>query len=209
MIYCNWWEKEMNKYTRTNKNKIYRKWSDMIRRCYNKKNKDYQYYGERGINVCERWLSFENFVDDMYDSYTSGLTIDRIDNNGNYQKDNCKWSSFKEQCLNRRSTHFIETENGKMSITEFSKIYGIKRNTINSRIRLGHLNLEDLKINKMKRWNEITIKNPETKEEKNISEWEKHFNIPLGLSSKRYSSGIRDFKKLFYKGDLRKEKYYD
>src|SRR5882672_9950455 len=77
-------------------------WSAMIARCYNPKHKKYQYYGGRGITVCIRWREeFFNFLDDM-GKRPEGMTLDRIENNGNYEKINCKWSTNLEQQKNKR-----------------------------------------------------------------------------------------------------------
>lgn len=73
-------------------------------RCTNKNAPNYSRYGARGITVCEEWLHYDNFKRDMIDTYSDDLTLDRIDNNKGYCKDNCRWISFREQYHNTRVT---------------------------------------------------------------------------------------------------------
>ncbi len=83
--------------------RLYGTWSTMIVRCYNINRKDYKYYGERGIKVDSRWASFENFISDMYPTFQEGLTLDRVDNNKGYSKENCRWATKTMQSRNRRN----------------------------------------------------------------------------------------------------------
>ncbi|MFJ9029763.1 hypothetical protein ACIRQP_14765 [Streptomyces sp. NPDC102274] len=82
---------------------IYMTWGDMINRCTNATHKRWADYGGRGITVCERWRKFENFLADMGDR-PEGLTLDRIDNDGPYTTDNCRWATAVEQRHNRRDS---------------------------------------------------------------------------------------------------------
>lgn len=93
------------------KSNTYRIWVDIKTRCSNKKNRAYKNYGGRGIKVCKRWMKFENFIEDMGER-PKGLSIDRTNNNGNYEPNNCRWATMKEQQNNRRNNRLI-TYKGK------------------------------------------------------------------------------------------------
>ena len=89
--------------------RLYSIWKTLKSRCTNPNNKRYKYYGGRGIKVCDRWLDVRNFVADMYPSYQEGLTLDRIDVNGNYEPDNCRWTTQSIQMCNTRDIQLRNT----------------------------------------------------------------------------------------------------
>jgi hypothetical protein len=110
----------------------------MKTRCLNKKSPNYQGYGSRGISVCDKWLTFGGFIEDMKGSYREGLTIERINNNSNYCKENCRWATRAEQARNTRNIEKAAkyTFNGKTkTIREWAEDTGIKRTTLDMRLR--------------------------------------------------------------------------
>ena len=115
---------------------IYNCWLNMKKRCMDKNNPRYVDYGGRGISFCERWNTFENFYEDMGER-PEGMTLDRIDNEQSYSKENCKWSSYKEQNNNRRSTKFITIDGQTKSMKDWCRYRGLNYYVVRSRIRIG------------------------------------------------------------------------
>ena len=111
-------------------------WYGMLSRCRNKSIPSYKYYGGRGIRVCERWLKFENFYKDM-GSRPEGKTLDRIDVDGDYTPENCRWATHEEQVNGRRNVHRITKDGVTRSAAQWSRITGIKIATLQYRKRQG------------------------------------------------------------------------
>lgn len=84
------------------KHRLYRTWQQMMSRCYNEKSTSYKYYGMIGIKVCKDWHNVVTFVNDMFPTFKEGLTLDRKNSNGNYEKDNCRWATKEVQNRNTR-----------------------------------------------------------------------------------------------------------
>lgn len=102
----------------------FRCWASMISRCTNPKTPEYRYYGARGIKVCERWRAFENFYADM-GPRPRGLSIERIDTNGDYEPGNCRWATAKEQANNRRNNAIVEYAGRRQNVTQWAEEFGI------------------------------------------------------------------------------------
>lgn len=108
------------------------------KRCYNKKCESYIWYGARGIYLCDEWKnSFEQFYIDMGPRPSNKHSIDRINNNGPYCKENCRWATTIEQANNTRANHFIIHNGHKKTISQWSTIYGISQSLIWSRVKSG------------------------------------------------------------------------
>ena len=131
--------------------RIHSVWSNMKARCQIRSSISYKNYGGRGIKVCDQWQRFEGFRDDMYDSYlkhveeygTDNTQIDRIDNNGNYEPENCKWVTRKINSLNRRDNNRVTFNGETKTILEWSDEVGLKYQTLRNRIHLHNWSVEE------------------------------------------------------------------
>lgn len=131
-------------YCQSEKHPLYLTWKSMVNRCHNRNNSSCKHYGGRGISVCDRWRkSFWDFYEDMGDR-PEGYTLDRINNDGNYSKDNCRWATIEQQSRNTRTNVTINYKGNYITEAELSRLTGTPRTTIQSRRRRGLTRWEDL-----------------------------------------------------------------
>lgn len=125
--------------------RLYITWRNMISRCTNPKDPQFFRYGSRGIAVCDAWRdSFQAFHDlAMANGYREDLTIDRINNDGNYCPDNCRWATRLEQAQNTRKTRLITYNGETHSVCEWARILGMNQGTLNNRLNLYGWSVED------------------------------------------------------------------
>jgi hypothetical protein len=113
-------------------------WRAMINRCCSERNPNYKHYGGRGISVCDEWLNYYNFRDwSTSNGYEDNLTLERKNVNGNYEPNNCKWATMKEQENNRTNNHLITFNGETKTLQQWSEVTGISRETLRSRILRG------------------------------------------------------------------------
>lgn len=121
--------------------RLYRTWTRMKTRCYNKKFQHYKSYGGRGIKVCDEWLhdfmAFYNWA--VSHGYNDNLTIDRIDVNGDYEPNNCRWLTNEEQQNNKRNNIHLTYKGKTQTISQWANELGIKRDLIWSRYQRGYI----------------------------------------------------------------------
>lgn len=122
------------------KTRLYTIWADMKDRCNNKNNNAYKNYGGRGIKICDEWLdNFMNFYNwAIENEYDESLTIDRINVNGNYEPSNCRWTTWRVQAYNKRTSRKISIYGETKTAYEFEQQYGIKAHLLISRYNKGY-----------------------------------------------------------------------
>lgn len=142
---CGCWRKEQTrqrstkhgiKANRHKPSRTYSCWVEMRKRCNNPNFVYYRHYGGRGITICERWEDFNNFLADMGEC-PEGLTIERIDNNGHYCPENCRWATRLEQSNNRRDTLRLEAFGRVGTLTDWSALLPVNRETLYRRVYSG------------------------------------------------------------------------
>lgn len=142
VVSCGCFHKEVasmaNRKHRKSGDRVYRIWAEMKSRCLNNNNIGYERYGGRGIKVCDRWKdSFESFLVDMGEPPGNDYTIDRIDNNGDYEPSNCRWATPMQQSRNRRSCIMVEYGGEKICVAELAERLGISSQLLRRRIKRG------------------------------------------------------------------------
>ena len=118
----------------------YMSWQAMLQRCVyrGKRRKDAKFYRSAGVVVCQRWLSFENFISDMGARPSKELSLDRFpDKSGNYEPGNCRWATARQQAANTRQARILEHAGEALPIAEWARRTGIKRSTIQFRLDAG------------------------------------------------------------------------
>lgn len=111
-------------------------WTELNARCRNTKHRQWRQYGGRGIRVCERWRKFENFLADMGER-PRGMSIDRIDNNGNYEPGNCRWSDAITQANNRRTNTVVVFGDRRGTVSQLARMFGRNPELVRARIKRG------------------------------------------------------------------------
>lgn len=161
----------------------------MRQRCRDANCASFKNYGGRGIRVCERWKSFENFMADMGPKPSPKHSIERKDNDGNYEPDNCIWATRIEQANNRRGNHLITIGGETKTAAEWGRVANLHPKTIYNRLRLGwpedRLLTPFVNLRRTRSPRFITI-NGETKI---ASDWEKSVNLPHGVVRLRFAKG--------------------
>lgn len=116
--------------------RMFQVWNGMKARCEQVNHSNYKNYGGRGIKVCERWQTFDNFLADM-GTPEKGMSLDRIDHNGDYQPDNCRWASRREQSLNTRRSRMLEFNGVSKTAHEWAEELNIDPKTLRQRLYRG------------------------------------------------------------------------
>lgn len=124
------------------KSPIVQVWIDMHKRCCNPNCREYKNYGARGITVCDEWRDVHAFLRDMESGYKPGLELDRIDNEKGYSKENCRWTTHKTNCNNRRTNKFLEYNGERKTIVQWAESCGINKQTFYGRVVKAGWSLE-------------------------------------------------------------------
>ena len=192
--------------TKKIRRKLQKVFRSMMYRCYNEDNHVYKYYGGKGIRICDEWTeSFDNFYHwTLLNGYREGLSIDRINVNGNYSPENCRWATMKEQARNRTNTVLVEYNGKKMTLREWSEELNISLSTITKRKHNGYSDKEIIE-GKPKRKRGANIYLQYNEESLTIKEWSKKLDIKESTIRTRLDRGWNTEDSLFGKGGNKNE----
>ncbi len=137
-------EHQMRKHFTDNlsRHPLYRTWAAMKDRCTNKNHRNFDIYGGNGVRVCDRWMRFKNFLEDMGEKPSPRHTLDRIDSKGDYEPTNCRWADSFVQGQNTSRVKRIEINGETKCLNEWCRHYQLNRATVKSRVRAGR-SIED------------------------------------------------------------------
>jgi hypothetical protein len=164
----------------------YKSWVKMKRRCTSPNAHNYKSYGGRGITFCERWKSFINFANDMGERPASH-TLERIDNEGMYCPENCRWATQHDQCKNRRGCVKVVVNGKTLTATDAAKICTVHRKTIGKRIAAGMSSEDALKGGRSgmnKRHEAVKYKG----KTRSVAEWSRIYGIPYKTLYRRITT---------------------
>lgn len=170
--------------------KEYITWVNIKQRCFNKNSPDYKNYGSRGIFVCDRWLIFDNFLNDMGLAPSQKHTIERIDNNKGYEPENCTWATRETQSKNNRKNVYLTIKGETKWVGDWAKIFNTNSQEVLRRIKLGWPVLDALKTPIKKVRKNLTVQIQGIR--KPITFWCKKYKIKHSTVWTRVSRG-QDF----------------
>ncbi|SDJ27527.1 hypothetical protein [Salimicrobium halophilum] len=171
------------------KTRLYNIWTQMIQRCTNQNLDHYARYGGRGITVCDEWKDFKCFVRwANQNGYNDGLTIDRINVDGNYEPGNCKWSTDIEQARNKRTSRYITINEETKTLAEWAEISGLPYKTIQRRLYTGCEEELLAPIGSLYKHKYLIEINGE---KKTMNQWAKEAGMCFSTLKRRYQRGIR------------------
>ncbi len=168
--------------------RIYNIWYNMLRRTEDVTNKDYRYYGAKGIKVCEAWKDFKSFERwALANGYSEDLTIDRIDNSKDYSPENCRWRTRFEQNGNKTNTRYAYYKGKKYSYSELARMFGIPGDVLATRLDTYKWPIERALNQPVHRVRKSVSFNGKTQ---SVRKWALEFNIPYSTLKQRINNGI-------------------
>jgi hypothetical protein len=161
-------------------------WYKILSRCFRPKDKKYKDYGGRGITMCKEWLDFKVFLKDMGKRPSKKHSIDRINNDGNYEPANCRWATSQVQNNNRRDNVYLTAFNETLTVAQWARKLNLHRPTIYQRLRDGFSNEEALSKESFCTTNMVSYKGLT----KSLPEWAKVFGLTYNTVYQRFKRGL-------------------